>query len=112
MLQRRFATGQPQADFAQRIHMCYLAKQHGHKLFPAGDPLDAELGFMLLDSICELSTWKKLQKLRVDTAYLNRGLIPVTLSVALSGRPPQSNGDQPAIQPLKPQESLIYFGKQ
>jgi hypothetical protein len=73
MFQRRFATGQPQADFAQRIHMRYLAKQHGHKLFPAGEPLGAELGLMLFDSICELSAWKKLQKLRVDTAYLSHG---------------------------------------
>jgi hypothetical protein len=28
---------------------------------------------MLLDDLCELSTWKKLQKLRVDTAYLCHG---------------------------------------
>jgi hypothetical protein len=53
--------------------MRYLAKQHGHKLFPAGEPLGAELGLMLFDSICELSAWKKLQKLRVDAAYLSHG---------------------------------------
>src|ERR1700735_2077691 len=53
--------------------MRYLAKQHDHKLFPTGEPLGAELGLMLFDSICELSAWKKLQKLRVDTAYLSHG---------------------------------------
>jgi hypothetical protein len=50
--------------------MRHLAKQHSHELFPAGEPLGAELGLMLFDSICELPAWKKLQKLRVDTAYL------------------------------------------
>ena len=29
-----------------------------------------------------------------------------------SGSPPQSNGDQPALLPLKPQELSIYFGQQ
>jgi len=53
--------------------MRHLAKQHGHELFPAGEPLGVELGLMLLDSLCELSAWKKLQKLRVDTAYLSHG---------------------------------------
>ena len=58
MLQRRFATGQPQANLAQRIQMRHLAKQHGHKLFPAGEPLGPVLGLMLLRSLSELSAWK------------------------------------------------------
>jgi hypothetical protein len=53
--------------------MRHLAKQHGHKLLPASEPLGAELGLMLLDSLGELSAWKKLQKLRVDTAYWSHG---------------------------------------
>jgi hypothetical protein len=53
--------------------MRHLAKQHGHELFPTGEPLGVELGSMLLDDLCELSAWKKLQKLRVDTAYLCHG---------------------------------------
>ena len=35
--------------------MRHLAKQHGHELFPAGEPLGVELGLMLLDSLSELS---------------------------------------------------------
>src|ERR1035441_9492504 len=73
MLQRRFASGQPKADFAQRVHMRHLAKQHSHELFPAGEPLGAELGLMLLDSLCEMPAWKKLQKLRIHTAYWCHG---------------------------------------
>ena len=53
--------------------MCYLAEQHGYELFPAGEPLGAEFGLMLLDRLVELPAWKKLQKLRVDTAYLCHG---------------------------------------
>ena len=53
--------------------MCNLAKQHGHELLPTGESLGAELGLMLFDDLCELSAWKKLQKLRVDTAYLSHG---------------------------------------
>jgi hypothetical protein len=53
--------------------MRHLAKQHGHELFPAGEPLGVELGLMLLDSLPELPVWKKLQKLRVHTAYWCHG---------------------------------------
>jgi hypothetical protein len=55
MLQRGFASSQAHADFAQRVQMRHLAKQHGHELFPAGEPLGVELGLMLLDSLSELS---------------------------------------------------------
>jgi hypothetical protein len=50
--------------------MRHLAKQHGHELFPAGEPLGVELGLMLLADLSELSAWKKL---RVYTAYLCHG---------------------------------------
>jgi hypothetical protein len=73
MLQRRFASGQPQADFAQGVQMRHLAKQHGHELLPASEPLGGEFGLMLLDGLCELPAWDKLQKLRVDTAYWSHG---------------------------------------
>jgi hypothetical protein len=73
MLQRRFASSQPQANLTQRVQMRYLAKQHGHELFSAGEPFGVELDLMLLDSLCELSARKKLQKLRIHTAYLSHG---------------------------------------
>jgi hypothetical protein len=73
VLQRRFASGQPQANLAQRVQMRHLAKQHGHELFPAGEPFGVELGLMTLDGLCELSAWKKLQKLRIHSAYLSHG---------------------------------------
>jgi len=60
MLQRRFASGQPQADFAQGVQMRHLAKQHGHELLPASEPLGGEFGLMLLDGLCELPAWDKL----------------------------------------------------
>jgi hypothetical protein len=53
--------------------MRHLAKRHGHELFPEGEPFGVELGLMLLDNLCELSAWKKLQKLRVDTEYWCQG---------------------------------------
>ena len=53
--------------------MRHLVKQHGHELFPTGEPLGVELGLMLPDCLGELSARKKLQKLRVDTAYLSHG---------------------------------------
>jgi hypothetical protein len=53
--------------------MRHLAKQHGHELLPASEPLGGEFGLMLLDGLCELPAWDKLQKLRVDTAYWSHG---------------------------------------
>ena len=73
----------------------HLAKQHGHELFPTGEPLGVELGLMLLDCLCELSAWKKSQKLRVDTAYLCHGGFFPPLNVALLRNLLQSSGDQP-----------------
>ena len=35
--------------------MRHLAKQHGHELLPAREPLGVELGSMLFDSLGELS---------------------------------------------------------
>jgi hypothetical protein len=35
--------------------MRHLTKQHGPELFPAGEPLGAELGLVLLDGLSELS---------------------------------------------------------
>jgi len=46
VLQRRFAAGQAQADFPQRFHLCHLAKQHGYKLSPAGEPLGVAFGLV------------------------------------------------------------------
>jgi hypothetical protein len=73
MLERRFATGQPQADLAQRIHVRHLAKQHGHELFPAGETFAVALGLMALDGLGELPSRKQLQYLRKHTAYLSHG---------------------------------------
>src|ERR1035441_1600171 len=123
MLQRRFASGQPQANFAQRVQMRYLAKQHGHKLFPAGESLGvpphgrrpvrggpgAELGLMLLDDLCELSAWKKLQKLRVHTRILVSWLILSSLSLLLRKNPLQSNGDQPLCASVRREELLAIL---
>ena len=36
------------------------AKEHGHELLPAGEPLGVELDLMFLDDLCELSAWTKL----------------------------------------------------
>jgi hypothetical protein len=40
--------------------MRHLAEQHGHTLFPAGEPLGVEFGLMLVDSLGELPAWNKL----------------------------------------------------
>ena len=73
MFQPLFASGRPQADFPQRIQISQLVKQHGYELFPTVEPLGVEPGLMLLDEPCELSAWKKLEKLRADAAKLSHG---------------------------------------
>jgi hypothetical protein len=48
MLQRRFVTGQPYPNFAQRIHMRHLAKRHGQELLPAVESLVVTFGPRML----------------------------------------------------------------
>jgi hypothetical protein len=61
MLQRRFTTGQPHANFPQRFQLRHLAKQHRYELPPAGEPLGVALRLVLLHCPCEFPVWKQLQ---------------------------------------------------
>jgi hypothetical protein len=55
---------------------------------------------------------EKVAKAASRHCILESWLVLSSLCVALSQSPPQSNGDQPAIVPLKPQELSVELGQQ
>jgi hypothetical protein len=61
------------ANLAQGPGPAELAKQHGHKLAPAGETAGMPFGFVLLDSLLELDAWKQLEQLRENAAYSIHG---------------------------------------
>ncbi|MGA7931551.1 MAG: hypothetical protein WCA20_36840 [Candidatus Sulfotelmatobacter sp.] len=69
------ATGCSKAptNFAQRLRMSQLTKQHGHELSPAGETPRMALGFMLAHRDFKFQTEKNLQNRRKYAAYSIQG---------------------------------------
>jgi len=61
VLQLSFGGGQAAAYFAQRLRSAELAKQHGHKLIPAGEAAGMPLALVLLNESFKLQSWKQPQ---------------------------------------------------
>ncbi len=59
--QLAFASGQAPADFAQRVRLPQLAKQHGDELAPAGEAARVPLGSVLPHQLLEFQTRKQLE---------------------------------------------------
>jgi hypothetical protein len=55
MLRFTKTTGQSTADLSQRMRLPQLAKQHGHELIPAPEPLGASFRLRLMDRFKERS---------------------------------------------------------
>ena len=61
LLELAFGGGQPAADFAQRVGLAELTKQHGHELALAGEPAQVAVGVMLAHGLLEFQARKQLQ---------------------------------------------------
>jgi hypothetical protein len=68
-----FRGGQSAADFAQRVGLAELTKQHRHELTPAGEPAQVAVGLMLAYGLLEFQARKQLQQLREDATETLHG---------------------------------------
>ena len=73
VLELAFGGGQPAADFAQRVGLAELTKQHGHELAAAAELVQVAVGVMLTHSLLEFQVWKQLQKLGEDATKTLHG---------------------------------------
>ena len=73
VLELAFGGGQPAADFAQRVGLAELTKQHGHQLAPAGEPAQVAVGVMLAHGLLEFQARKQLQQLGEDATETLHG---------------------------------------
>src|SRR3989442_15111648 len=68
MLQLALATGQPSANFPQRVRTTQLAKQHRDELPPTRESFRATFRLMLFNGLFEFQSGEQLLQLRENAS--------------------------------------------